>query len=129
MGLRLFLLPNFPEAMFIQGGTFIPDSRVGTFFINFERKQRGGVCTTLDRRLVFFHNVLLYYWYQISKNWRPILPCSYFWTLAQYELLNSPEYTNSLINADSFYANFTNKTIQKIPIPHLTRPMRQKFLH
>ena len=30
MGLRLFFLPNFPEATFIQGGTFIPDSRVCT---------------------------------------------------------------------------------------------------
>ena len=30
MGLRLFFLPNFPGAMFIQGGTFIPDSRVCT---------------------------------------------------------------------------------------------------
>ena len=29
MGLRLFFLPNFPGAMFIQGATFIPDSRVG----------------------------------------------------------------------------------------------------
>ena len=28
MGLRLFFLPNFPVAMFIQGATFIPDSRV-----------------------------------------------------------------------------------------------------
>jgi hypothetical protein len=28
MGLRLFLLPNFPGATFIQGATFIPDSRV-----------------------------------------------------------------------------------------------------
>ena len=28
MGLRLFFLPNFPGAMFIQGATFIPDSRV-----------------------------------------------------------------------------------------------------
>ena len=28
MGLRLFFLPNFPGATFIQGGTFIPDSRV-----------------------------------------------------------------------------------------------------
>ena len=38
-------------------------------------------------------------------------------------------YTNSLVNADSFYENFTITTFQKIPIPHLTRPMRQKFLH
>ena len=28
MGLHLFFLPNFPGAMFIQGATFIPDSRV-----------------------------------------------------------------------------------------------------
>ena len=28
MGLCLFFLPNFPGATFIQGGTFIPDSRV-----------------------------------------------------------------------------------------------------
>ena len=27
-GLRLLFLPNVPGAMFIQGGTFIPDSRV-----------------------------------------------------------------------------------------------------
>ena len=29
MGLRLFFFPNFPGAMFIEGATFIPDSRVG----------------------------------------------------------------------------------------------------
>ena len=29
MGLRLSFLPNFPGATFIQGGTFIPDSKVG----------------------------------------------------------------------------------------------------
>ena len=28
MGLLLFFLPNFPGATFIQGATFIPDSRV-----------------------------------------------------------------------------------------------------
>ena len=38
-------------------------------------------------------------------------------------------YTNSLVNTDSFYMNFTNTTFQKIPIPHLTRTMKQKFLH
>ena len=32
MGLRLFFLPNFPGAMFIQGATFIPDSRVHIIF-------------------------------------------------------------------------------------------------
>ena len=43
-------------------------------------------------------------------------------------LLNS-KYTNSLVNADSFYANFTNATFQKILSPHLTCTMKQKFLH
>ena len=33
--------------------------------------------------------------------------------------MNEIEYTNSLVNADSFYANLTNTTFQKIPIPHL----------
>ena len=33
MGLRLFFVPNFPGAMFIQWATFIPDSRV------FKREQ------------------------------------------------------------------------------------------
>ena len=33
MGLRLFFLPNFPGAMFIQVATFIPDSRVTDFFL------------------------------------------------------------------------------------------------
>ena len=33
MGLRLFFLPNFPGAMFIQGATFIPDSRVQYAFL------------------------------------------------------------------------------------------------
>ena len=28
-GLRFFFLPNFTKAMFIQGATFIPDSRIG----------------------------------------------------------------------------------------------------
>ena len=31
MGLRLFFLTNFPGAMFFQGATFIPDSRVVLF--------------------------------------------------------------------------------------------------
>ena len=31
MGLRLFCLPNLPVATFIQGGTFIPGSRVVQF--------------------------------------------------------------------------------------------------
>ncbi len=34
MGLRLFFLQNFPAATFIQGATFIPDSRVVEFYIS-----------------------------------------------------------------------------------------------
>ena len=34
MGPLLFFLPNFPGAMFIQGVTFIPDSRVVYFYHN-----------------------------------------------------------------------------------------------
>ena len=46
MGLRLFFLPNFPGATFIQGGTFIPDSRVTKYnFFNIKK----------SRQLPFFH--------------------------------------------------------------------------
>ena len=38
-------------------------------------------------------------------------------------------YTNFLLNSESSYVNFTNTTFQKIPISHLTRTMKQKFLH
>ena len=38
-------------------------------------------------------------------------------------------YTKSLVNTNSFYTNFTNTHFQKVPIPHLTRTMKQKFLH
>ena len=31
MGLQIFFLTNFPGAMFIQGATFIPESRVVNF--------------------------------------------------------------------------------------------------
>ena len=33
------ILPNVPGAMFIQGGTFIPDSRVSTRYIMLEQTQ------------------------------------------------------------------------------------------
>ena len=38
-------------------------------------------------------------------------------------------YTKSLVNTNSFNTNFTNRHFQKVPIPHLTRTMKQKFLH
>ena len=39
------------------------------------------------------------------------------------------KYTSTLVDEESFYANFTNTTFQKIPVPHLTRAMKQKTLH
>ena len=44
------------------------------------------------------------------------------------KIIDVRNYTNSLVNTDSFYANFTHTTFQKIPIPHLTHTMKQKFL-
>jgi hypothetical protein len=46
-----------------------------------------------------------------------------------HELRTYDDYTDSLVNADSFYANFTDTNFQKIPIPHIKRTMKQKFLH
>ena len=37
------------------------------------------------------------------------------------------EYTKSLVNTKSFYANFTNTHFQKIPIPYLTRTMKPRI--
>jgi hypothetical protein len=34
-----------------------------------------------------------------------------------------------LVIVDLFYKNFTNRTFQKVSIPYLTHPMKQKFLH
>ena len=38
-------------------------------------------------------------------------------------------YTKSLVNTNLFYTNFTNTHFKKVPIPHLTHTMKQKFLH
>ena len=40
------------------------------------------ICAGLAGFELFFHNVQLHYLQHISKNGRPILPCSYFWTFA-----------------------------------------------
>ena len=42
--------------------------------------------------------------------------------------INFCMYTNSLVNGDSFYANFTSTTFQKIPIPHLTRTKGSRLM-
>ena len=38
-------------------------------------------------------------------------------------------YTKSLVNTNLVNTNFANTHFQKVPIPHLTRTMKQKFLH
>ena len=38
-------------------------------------------------------------------------------------------YTKSLVNTNLFNTNFTSTHFQKVPIPHFTRTMKQKFLH
>ena len=54
---------------------------------------------------------------------------SYFQSIYPCCCILHAYYTNSLVNADLFYANFTNMTFQKIPFPHLTHTIKHKFLH
>ena len=56
--------------------------------------------------------------------------CDYqiFSTLANGTDLIRQKYTKSLVNTNSFCTNFTNTHFQKVPMPHLTRSMKQKFL-
>ena len=48
---------------------------------------------------------------------------------SQKILSKMPKYTNSLVNTNLVNTNFTNTHFQKVSIPHLTRTMKQKFLH
>ena len=50
MGLCLLFLPNFPGATFIQGGTFIPESRVTS------RQIQSGLCGLISRIWLDFMN-------------------------------------------------------------------------
>ena len=43
------------------------------------------------------------------------------------KIIDVRNYTNSLVNADWFYAKFTNTTFQKIPIPHLTHTIKTEI--
>ena len=56
-------------------------------------------------------SILLHYYNHISKNWRPILPCSYFWTFAQCDvgtgtmyLISRPESKQNSSNAKSLFS-------------------------
>ena len=69
------------------------------------------ICTLRNKRCIFQGGVVtwtLVMIYQCDLKFRIPLKI-YFYV-----------YTNSLVNANLFYANFTNTTFQKIPIPHLT---------
>ena len=72
----------------------------------------------------------------LKKIWLKISTIFYLYSSANFELDGCSvshqwvsTYTNSFVNADSFYTILTNKTFQKNPIPHLTPNMKQKFLH
>ena len=77
----------------------------------------------------FFHtmNEWIHFYYSATcfclffgKNWKnkKDIIWKMFWN-----------YTKSLVNTNSFHTNFTNTHFQKVRIPHLTRTMKQKFLH
>ena len=51
------------------------------------------------------------------------------WKFQDMDIRGWNIYTKSLVNTNLFYMNFTNTHFQKVPIPHLTRTMKQKFLH
>ena len=50
-------------------------------------------------------------------------------TTLHFDRVLKTKCTKSLVNTNSFNTNFTNTHFQKVPIPHLTRTMKQKFLH
>ena len=56
-------------------------------------------------------------------------PCRSNHFRSENQMSSSNLYYKSLVNANSFYVNFINTHFQKVPIPHLTRTMKQKFLH
>ena len=96
----------------------------------------------------------VFFFHQNVPCWRRVklilgLPCLPTWIMKRFNPYNNIEFirwfhefsvttnlqifqetdTNSLVNADSFYANFANIPFKKIPVPHLTHTIKQKFLH
>ena len=74
---------------------------------------------------LFLHSKYLKSYVIIRITNKGVLASTNFYSLIYFH----NKYTNSLVNADWFYANFTNTTFHKIPIPHLIRTMKQKSLH
>ena len=68
MGLRLFFLPQFPWATFIQGATFITDSRVII-------------------RLVLLISLNFFKRYKHLKAYKPDTACMVYWKLRYYSKL------------------------------------------
>ena len=118
-----------------------------------------GNCTKCTNNLnfpkYFRHDLALWHYYKIPKTQirffgvlkkirlqvKLILDCIYIWfyrkLLYKIQWINwfsldiciKCMYTKSLVNTNSFYTNFTNTHFQKVLILHLTRTMKQKFLH
>ena len=65
-GLRLLFLPNVPGAMFIQGGTFIPDSRVLIRYILHTYSQFMVLKSTLHCMVPKHSCIVRYYTYALS---------------------------------------------------------------
>ena len=101
----------------------------------------------VDRELIFFVPICVEFWlagHIGSKNnsnfceWvmgqtLAVLGASHdvgnLLLLQLLKLFSNYKYTKFLVNTNSFYMNFTKTYFQKGPIPHITRTMKQKFLH
>ena len=84
-----------------------------------------------SKKQLFLHVWSCHIWLHLSQkviqSWMYTIGTNCF---SKFFLLKKIQtYTNSLVNADLFYVNFTNMTFQKNPIPHLTLTMTKKFPH
>ena len=91
-------------------------------FVGLNRSNHGTYCVAY----LFYGNFWLDLW---TKIFPFLLSAREAIKLIGFYAVSICMYNNSLLNADSFYVNFTNANFQKIPISHLPHPMKQKFLH
>ena len=66
MGLRSFFLPNFPGTKFIQGGTFIPDSK-STKLIR--KLHFFNILQKINPKIQILIQIYLFEDYLISETW------------------------------------------------------------
>ena len=80
MGLCLFFLPNFPGAKFIQGGTFIPDSRVAicdlkdSGFLKFKTKFLGLVRKPSSLKINESQSIYNFFCQNVMQNFQLLQP-------------------------------------------------------